>query len=246
MVPQKVATERAVSGRATLERATKVKGFRLAQLESSSHAARSHWDAPPTPRHRAACSIDSIGPRPECARATIWHRCTRAAMRHSGPVTTACPCTDQGLPGRGRRSDVRTLISQRPFPPNVAHRVAQRMRGRGAQPRSQSGHSRSWQGKSPLQERASGTPGNRPRFGYCSGGSGPLPEWCKPSRAFAPGRARAGRTQHARSRCASTALRRLEKRPNDKVCDEQRATCQRGEQEPDRLITVSVPYLSNI
>ena len=109
-------------------------------------------------------------------------------MRHSGPVTTACPCTDQGLPDRGRRSDVRTLISQRPFPPNVAHRVAQRMRGRGAQPRLQSGHSRSWQGKSPLQERASGTPGNRPRFGYDPSGSEPLPEWCKPSRAFAPGR----------------------------------------------------------
>jgi len=218
MVPPKVATERAVSGRATLERATKVKGFRLAQLESSSHAARSHWDAPPTPRHRAACSIDPIGPRPECARATIWHRCTRAAMRHSGPVTTACPCTDQGLPGRGRRSDVRTLISQRPFPPNVAHRVAQRMLGRGAQPRSQSGHSRSWQGKSPLQERASGTPGNRPTFGYCSGGSGPLPEWCKPSRAFAPGRARAGRTQSGaqalRQHGAATARK---KRPNDEV-----------------------------
>ena len=191
MVPPKVATERAVSGRATLERATKVKGCCLAQLESSSHAARSHSDAPPTPRHRAACSTDSIGPRPECARATIWLRCTRAAMRHSGPVTTACPCTDQGLPGRGRRSDVRTLISQRPFPPNVARRVTQRARGRGAQPRSQSGHSRSWQGKSPLQERASGTPGNRPRFGYCSGRSGPLPECCKPSRAFVPGRARA-------------------------------------------------------
>ena len=169
-------------------------------------------------------------------------------------MTTACPCTDQGLPGRGRRSDVRTLISQRPFPPNVAHRVAQRMRGRGAQPRSQSGHSRSWQGKSPLQERASGTPGNRPRFGYCSGGSGPLPEWCKPSRAFAPGGARAGRTQpgaqalrqHGACECDAS-----KNKPKTSKCatNNPRATCQRGQEEPHRLITgssicpVSLEYL---
>ena len=183
MAQLKVATERAVLERATLEMATLVKGFCSVQLESSRHAARSHWDVPPTPRHRAVCSIDSVDPRPGCARATIWLQCTRAAMRHSGPVTTAYPCTDQGLSGREQHSDVRTLISQGPFPPKVAHHAAQRMRGRGAQPRSQLGHSRSWQGKSPVQERASGTPELRPRLGCCSGGNRPLPEWCKPSRA---------------------------------------------------------------
>ena len=188
MAQLKVATERAVLERATLEMATLVKGFCSAQLESSRHAARSHWDVPPTPRHRAACSIDSVDPRPGCARATIWLQCTRAAMRHSGPAPTACPCTDQGLSGREQHSDVRTLISQGPFLPKVAHHAAQRMRGRGAQPRSQSGHSRWWQGKSPLQERAGGTPALPRTFGCCSGGNGPLPECCKPPRACACGR----------------------------------------------------------
>jgi len=128
------------------------------------------------------------------------------------------------------------------------------MRGRGAQPRSQSGHSRSWQGKSPLQERASGTPGNRPRFGYCSGGSGPLPEWCKPSRAFAPGGARAGRTQlgaqalrqHGACECDAS---KNEPKTSKCATNNPRATCQRGQEEPHRLITgssicpVSLEYL---
>ena len=68
-------SERAVLGRAMLKMAT----FCSARLESSRHAAHSHWNAPPTPRHRAACYIDSVDPRPECARATIWLHCTWAA-----------------------------------------------------------------------------------------------------------------------------------------------------------------------
>ena len=162
-------------GRAALELATLVKGFCSAQLKSPRRAG-SHEDASPTPRHRVACSIDSVDPRPWCAGATIWLQSTRAVMRHSGPATTVYPCTDQGRSGRAQHSDVRTPILQCPFLPKVAPHAAQRMQGRGAQPRSQSGHSRWWQGKSPLQERAGGTPALRRMFGCCSGGNGPLPE----------------------------------------------------------------------